>query len=94
VCRYQDGRGARQFTGQERRDFHLPVPIAGPSALWELFAARLPMAESTGAVERLPRDRAEDFRGRFLAGAEVMHADGGIAMDRHMIMHRAVKPAG
>jgi SAM-dependent methyltransferase len=81
------------FTGQDRRDFHLPVPIAGPLALWELFAARLPMAESTGAVVRQPCDRAEEFRRRFLAGARRMHAGGGIAMDRHMIMYRAAKPS-
>lgn len=84
--------GETGFTGQEQRDFHLPVPIAGPQALWELFASRLPMAESTGAVDRQPRDRAEEFRRRFLSGAERMHTDGGITMDRHMIMYRAVKP--
>jgi hypothetical protein len=81
------------FVGREQRDFHLPVPIPGPSALWDLFASRLPMAESAGAVDRQPPDRAEEFRRRFLAGAEEMHARGGISMDRHMIMYRATKPS-
>lgn len=80
------------FTEQDQRDFHLPVPVAGPSALWEVFAARLPTAESAGWVDRQPRDRAEEFRRRFLSGAEHMHADGGITMDRHMVMYRAVAP--
>lgn len=80
------------FTGQSRRDFHLPVPIAGPTALWDLFAARLPVAESAGWVARQSRARAEEFRRRFLSGAEHMHDDGGITMDRHMVMYRAVAP--
>lgn len=80
------------FTGQDQRDFHLPVPLAGPEALWEVFTSRLPTAESAGWVDRLPPDRAEEFRRRLMSGAERMHNDGGIAMDRHMIMYRAVVP--
>jgi SAM-dependent methyltransferase len=78
------------FTGVEQRDFHLPVPIAGPSALWDLFAARLPVAESAGWVDRQPRPRAEEFHRRFLSGAARMAEEGGITMDRHMVMYRAV----
>jgi SAM-dependent methyltransferase len=83
---------ATGFRQQEQRDFHLPVPVAGPAALWEVFASRLPTAMSAGWVDRLDPDRAADFRRRFLAGAEDMHRNGGITMDRYMIMHRATVP--
>ena len=36
------------FAEQDQWDFHLPVPIAGPAAFWELFATRLPIADSRG----------------------------------------------
>lgn len=80
------------FAEQDQRDFHLPVPLAGPEALWDVFASRLPTAESAGWVDRLSQHRAEEFRRRFMSGAERMHTGGGITMDRHMVMYRAVKP--
>lgn len=80
------------FTRQHQQDFHLPVPITGSAALWHLFATRLPIAESAGWVARQSQTGAEEFRRRFLAGAEQMHIDGGITMDRHMVMYRATTP--
>ncbi|HEV2784067.1 MAG TPA: class I SAM-dependent methyltransferase [Actinophytocola sp.] len=80
------------FVGWTRRDFELPVPIPDPAALWDLFAARLPTAVSAGWVDRLPPEREAEFRRRFLAGAERMHAGGGIALDRYVVLHRALAP--
>ena len=69
------------------------LPISDPAALWDLFTSRLPTAVSAGWIEWLPPDQAAEFRRRFLAGAEQMHANGGIAMDRYMVLHRAQAPA-
>jgi SAM-dependent methyltransferase len=84
---------AAGFTGLTGRDFEHPEPVSDPAALWDLFASRLPAAVSSGSIEWLPPDRAAEFHRRFLAGAEQMHAAGGIAFDRHLTMHRALAPA-
>jgi SAM-dependent methyltransferase len=84
---------AAGFVGSTRKAFEYPQPIADAAALWDLFSSRLPTAVSAGWVERLPPDQATEFRRRFLTGAEQMHANGGIAMDRYMFMHRAQAPA-
>ena len=81
------------FVGSTREAFELPQPISDPAALWDLFNARLPTAVSAGWIEWLPPDRAAEFRRRFLAEAEQMHAGGGIAMDRYVALHRAQAPA-
>jgi SAM-dependent methyltransferase len=83
---------AAGFVSVSRKDFQLPVPISGPAELWETFSSRLPSAVSAGWVDRLPIEAAAEFRHRFLAGAERMHATGGIAMDRYIVLHRATAP--
>lgn len=98
----QDGRpdvdvagllAAAGFVGLTRKDFDHPEPISDPVALWDLFATRLPAAVSAGWIEWLPPDRAAEFHSRFLAGAEQMHASGGITFERHVVLHRALAPA-
>ncbi|HSL09244.1 MAG TPA: class I SAM-dependent methyltransferase [Pseudonocardiaceae bacterium] len=84
---------AAGFVGSTRNAFEYPQPVSDPAALWDLFTSRLPTAVSAGWIEWLPPDQAAEFRRRFLAGAEQMHANGGIAMDRYMILHRAQAPA-
>jgi SAM-dependent methyltransferase len=77
------------FTRPEQRAFTHPEPVADAASLWELFSSRLPTAVSAGWIDWLPPDRAADFRRRFLLGAERMHATGGIAFDRYLLLHRA-----
>jgi hypothetical protein len=79
--------------GSIRKAFEYPQPISDAAALWDLFSSHLPTAVSAGWVEWLPPDQAAEFRRRFLAGAEQMHANGGIAMDRYVFLHRAQAPA-
>lgn len=81
------------FVGSTRKAFEYPQPISDPAALWDLFTSRLPTAVSAGWIEWLPPDQAAEFRRRFLAGAEQMHASGGIALDRYVVLHRAQSPA-
>jgi SAM-dependent methyltransferase len=83
---------AAGFVGSTRKTFEHPEPISDPAALWDLFTSRLPTAVSAGWIEWLPPDQAAEFRRRFLAGAEQMHASGGIAFDRYMVLHRAQAP--
>jgi SAM-dependent methyltransferase len=83
---------AAGFVGLSRKAFEHSEPFADPAALWELFASRLPTAMSAGWIESLPPGRAAEFRRRFLDGAGQMHAGGGIAFDRHLVMHRALVP--
>jgi SAM-dependent methyltransferase len=84
---------AAGFVGLTRKAFEHPEPISDPTALWDLFTSRLPAAVAAGWIEWLPPDQAAEFRRRFLAGAEQMHASGGIAFDRYMVLHRAQAPA-
>lgn len=84
---------AAGFVGSTRKAFEHPEPISDPAALWDLFTSRLPTAVSAGWIEWLPPDQAAEFRRRFLAGAEQMHASGGIAFDRYVVLHRAQAPA-
>jgi len=81
------------FVDRTCKTFEYPQPILDAAALWELFTSRLPTAVSAGWIERLPLDQADEFRRRFFAGAEQMHANGGIAMDRYVFLHRAQAPA-
>jgi len=84
---------AAGFVGSTLKTFEYPQPISDPAALWDLFTSRLPTAVSAGWIEWLPPDQAAEFHRRFLAGAEQMHASGGIAFDRYMLLHRAQTPA-
>lgn len=83
---------AAGFVGSTRDAFEYPQPISDAAALWDLFTARLPTAISAGWIEQLPPTQAAEFHRRFLTGAEQMHANGGIAMDRYMFLHRAQAP--
>jgi SAM-dependent methyltransferase len=84
---------AAGFVGSTHKTFEYPQPISDPAALWDLFTSRLPTAVSAGWIEWLPPDQAAKFHRRFLAGAEQMHASGGIAFDRYMLLHRVQAPA-
>ena len=83
---------AAGFVGLTRKAFEDSEPFSGPAALWDLFASRLPTAVAAGWMEWLPPDQAAEFRRRFLAGAEQMHASGGIAFDHCVFLHRAQTP--
>jgi SAM-dependent methyltransferase len=80
------------FVSLVRRDFELPQPVAGAEALWELFSSRLPTAVAAGWIDRLAPAEAGEFRRRFLDGAERMRAGGEIALDRYVLLHRAIAP--
>lgn len=84
---------AAGFVGATSKTFEYPQPISHAAALWDLFSSREQTAVSAGWIEWMPPDQAVEFRRRFLAGAEQMHANGGIAMDRYMFLHRAQAPA-
>lgn len=77
------------FIELTQRQVAAAVQVPGPSALWELLESQMSMA----AVETLPTRRAAEFRRRFWAGAEHMHAHGGIILDHNAILHRAITPA-
>jgi SAM-dependent methyltransferase len=84
---------AAGFVHSTRTAFEYPQPISNAAALWDLFTSRLPTAVSAGWIEWPPPDQAAEFRRRFLAGAEQMHASGGISFDRYVVLHRAQAPA-
>ncbi|MCE7006434.1 methyltransferase domain-containing protein [Kibdelosporangium philippinense] len=63
----------------------MPVPMEDPAALWDWLTPR----GLTDAVAALPEDKAEQFRLRFIAGAEHMQANGGISLDFKATLHRA-----
>lgn len=77
------------FTEMTQRPVAAPVVVPSPSALWKLLESQMSLA----AVTSLPAGRAAEFRRRFWAGAEHMHAHGGIVLDHNVILHRAVTPA-
>ena len=64
----------------------MPVPLVDASALWDWLAPR----GLGDAVRRLPDARSEAFRERFLAGAEGMHASGGIVLDFRATLHKGM----
>jgi SAM-dependent methyltransferase len=74
------------FEAVTRTEIDLPKPVASPDALWDWLALQgVPQV-----LEAIPADRAEAFRAAFFAGAEAMHADGGIVLDFGATLHRAV----
>lgn len=77
------GAGFERVT---RTEVDIPKPLASPAALWDWLALQgVPQA-----LEAIPADRAEAFRAAFFAGAEAMHADGGIVLDFGATLHKAV----
>ena len=73
------------FTGPQRLPVEMPLPLAGPQALWDWLAS-----QGVGAALRaMPAARAADFRERFFAGARRMHDEGGIALEFAATLHRA-----
>jgi SAM-dependent methyltransferase len=77
---------AAGFEQVTHTEIDLPKPIASPDALWDWLALQgVPQA-----LEAIPADRAEAFRAAFFAGAEAMHANGGIVLDFGATLHRAV----
>jgi SAM-dependent methyltransferase len=72
------------FEGLTRTEVDIPKPIVDPRALWNWLALQgVPQA-----LEALPTERAEEFRRAFFAGAEKMHAAGGIVLDFGATLHR------
>jgi SAM-dependent methyltransferase len=72
------------FGALTRTDVDIPKPMAGPQALWNWLALQgVPQA-----LEALPSERAAEFRRAFFAGAEEMHADGGIVLEFGATLHR------
>jgi ubiquinone/menaquinone biosynthesis C-methylase UbiE len=62
--------------------------VPDPSALWDQF-----MCEGLAEwVTSLPTERATEFRNRVIAGAEHMHANGGITRCPTAILYRAQRP--
>lgn len=74
------------FARVTRTEVDIPKPIASPDALWDWLALQgVPQA-----LEAIPAERADAFRAAFFAGAQAMHADGGIVLDFGATLHRAV----
>jgi len=71
-----------------RKSVTMPKSLSDPQALWDWLAIQ-GLAE---AVAVLPRERAAEFRTRFFAGAEHMHATGGIVPEFAATLHRARVP--
>ena len=80
---------AAGFEHRTRTDVDIPKPMAGPAALWSW----LELQGVPQALESLPPERAAEFRSAFFAGAEAMHADGGIVLDFDATLHRGARPA-
>ncbi|ONI81196.1 SAM-dependent methyltransferase [Actinosynnema sp. ALI-1.44] len=76
------------FTDLATDSVEMPVPLAGPEALWDWLRPR----GLTDAVGRLPAEQAEQFHIRFLAGAEHMRTAGGISLDFRATLHVASRP--
>lgn len=73
------------FSGLATQPVDMPVPMADPSALWSWLMPR----GLTEALQAMPDATAEQFRERFLAGAQRMHASGGIVLDFRATLHKA-----
>jgi ubiquinone/menaquinone biosynthesis C-methylase UbiE len=76
------------FVNPARQFVEMPVSIADPATLWDWLIPR----GLADALQRIPADRNAEFRRKFLAGAERMHADGGIVLDVRATLHRAHAP--
>lgn len=76
------------FVDPVTESVEMPVPLADPAALWEWLTPR----GLADAVRALPREQAERFHQRFLAGAEHMRANGGISLDFRATLHVAHRP--
>jgi ubiquinone/menaquinone biosynthesis C-methylase UbiE len=76
------------FVGLTSRPVEMPLTISEPAALWDWLIPR----GLADALQRMPADRNAEFRRKFLAGAEHMHADGGIVLDFRATLHRAHAP--
>jgi len=84
--RLDDLLTAAGFTGLTRKEVDIPKPVPGPRALWNWLALQgVPQA-----LTALPPERAAQFRRAFFAGAEAMHADGGIVLDFGATLHCGV----
>lgn len=80
--------GAAGFAAPTHVEVDLPKPLAGPAQLWEWLAAQ----GVSAVLAALPAERAERFRAEFDAGAERMHADGGIVLEFGATLHLATRP--
>jgi SAM-dependent methyltransferase len=65
-----------------------PKPVADPAELWKWLEAQ----GMPSALAALGPARAEEFRTEFFAGAERMHADGGIELEFGATLHVAKRP--
>ena len=81
---------AAGFGQLNRVEVDIPKALPGPRALWSWLSLQgVPQA-----LDALPARRAAQFRRAFLAGAEAMHADGGIVLDFGATLHSGVNGAG
>jgi len=81
--------GAAGFTGLTRVEADAPKALDGPEPLWRWLADQ----GVTAAVDALPPADAERFRAEFRAGAERMHAEGGIVLEFGATLHLATRAA-
>jgi hypothetical protein len=81
--------GEAGFDQLTRTEVDIPKPMAGPEALWNW----LDLQGVPQALTALPPDRAAEFRREFFAGAERMHAEGGIVLNFAATLHRGANPA-
>jgi SAM-dependent methyltransferase len=75
------------FDRLTRTEVDIPKPMAGPRVLWKW----LELQGVPQALEALSPERAAEFRAAFFAGAEEMHAEGGIVLDFGATLHRGVR---
>ncbi|HET9142200.1 class I SAM-dependent methyltransferase [Actinophytocola sp.] len=76
------------FTGLERTAVDAPRKLPDARAVWDWLGPR-GLADS---VRRLPPERAEQFRARFLAVAEAERTSDGIVLGFAATLHRAHAP--
>jgi SAM-dependent methyltransferase len=77
---------AAGFGQLNRVEVDIPKSLPGPRALWNWLALQgVPQA-----LDALPPQRAAQFRRAFFAGAEAMHADGGIVLEFGATLHSGV----
>src|SRR5207248_2534005 len=72
------------FVDMTTEPVEMPIPLADASALWDWMSPR----GLGDAVRSLPDERAEEFRDRFLVGAEAMNTGAGIVLDFRATLHK------
>lgn len=76
------------FVGMTKRTIEMPLSMPDPQALWDWLAPQ----GLAGILQTMPDERGAEFRRRFFAGAEHMHAHGGIVLEFAATLHLARVP--